>query len=251
MNRTSIATLTLRIAALYLWMQATLSCTTVFFILAVGREQPKLGVGAGVFGGVVADVIVGAVLWIASRRWADRMLAVEGVAPIRTQEIGTLAFRLVGIWLLVSTVRDAGEFLTIPPSEPGWVFAARVSTPIVKLGLGLTLLFGGATISRRCFPDDENPRVTPSALQPIGFSILGLVVLSSALPVLVSSLVSRAWYEEDGATVSSGGSSTARIVAAIVRVAIGLWLFLGFGALGRFWRWIQTAGLDRQSVSRT
>jgi hypothetical protein len=251
MNRTSLATLTLRIAALYLWLQAILSCTSLLIFLAIARQEPRFALDIGMFAGVATEGIVGTLLWIASRKWADRMLGVEGAGPVRAQEIGTLAFRLVGVWMLVNFVREAGEFVTVDSAQAGAILAARVAAPTVKLVLGLALLLGGAGMARRWFPDAESPRATPIALQPIAFSVLGIVVLSNALPVLVSSLGSHGdWYESDGGHVSSGGESTARLVAAILRVAIGLWLFFGFGSLVRFWRWIQTAGLDRQSVPR-
>jgi hypothetical protein len=248
MNRTSLATLTLRLAALYFGMQAFLATTMFLVFLVAARHNSQFAFGS--IGLIVANLLMAVALWLASRRWADRMLGADGPGPLRAQDVGTLAFRLVGIWLLVSVVRDAGDAVGIVTYQAGWVLAARVSAPVVKLGLGLALILGGAAISRRCFPDGENSSAMPSALQPIAFSVLGLVVLATALPVVVSSLVARgAWYEEDGGMVSSGGSSTPRLVAAILRVAIGLWLFFGFGGLVRFWRWVQTAGVDRPSVS--
>ncbi len=248
MNRTSVATLTLRLAAVYFAVQALLTSTMLLVFLAVATRNSQFAFGTVAL--ILAHTILATLFWIASRRWADRMLGVEGPGPIRAQEIGTLAFRLAGIWLLLLAIREAGDVVTIPASEAG-IQVARMSAPVVELSLGLVLLLGGAALSRRWFQDGESSGATPSTLQPIAFSVLGLVVLANALPVLVSSFVSRgAWFEDDGGSISSGGSSTPRLVAAVLRVAIGLWLFFGAGSLVRLWRWAQTAGLDRRSVSR-
>ena len=254
MNRASIATLTLRLFALYLWLEAFFLGTANLAFLIFAKNEPK----PSGFSGVTITLLVGygalgAVLWFASRKWGERMFGVEGSSAIRAREIGTLALRLVGIWLLVFALRDSADVITMLDvfgSASRGVVVPRFASAALEIGLSSTLLLGGTRIARRLFPDAENPQPTASNLQPIAFSVIGLIVVANALPVLVSNLVTLgSWFEEDGRYFESGDRSTSRFVAAVVRVALGLWLFLGSGSLVRAWRWVQTAGLDRKSVS--
>ena len=116
---------------------------------------------------------------------------------------------------------------------------------------GLLSLFGARSIARRLWGPSESPSNSIAELQPVAFSVLGLLIFLEAFPVFLSNAVSSGgWFEENGPRLPAPEPVWTLVVATIVRMVLGLGLFLGGRPLARAWRWARTAGLPTRSPTQ-
>jgi hypothetical protein len=249
MDGIGIATFALRLAAIYVWIQALGQVFLVSTLLSIGQHGGPLVDGWAFAATFLPEVTLGAILWLASRALAPRVLGTEERLPLRgAAEIGSLALRLAGIWLLDETLQRAPRVLFLV--QAGGT-ASKVPAEAAALGVlalaTLVLLVGGGWIAKRFFPSAERAGSVAASLQTVAFGVLGLAILASALPALATELVRSGWFTEDGSTfgLMSASSAWTHDTASLLRVILGLALFLGSGPLTRFWRWAHTAGLER------
>lgn len=252
MDGIGIATLALRLAAVYVWIQALLQ---VFLLSALLSFRAQIDPAASLTGWLVSffgQLALGAILWFASRALARRVLGTEERQPLRDAvEIGSLALRLAGIWLLDETFRRAPQLLSLARTAQAGAHGPGLPAEFAALGVlvlaALVLLIGGRRIAKWSFPKPTRAEPVTATLQPIAFGVLGLGILASALPSLATELVRSRWGSEEGSLFGLMSANTGWPVdtSLLIRVILGAALFLGSGPLTRFWRWAHTAGLER------
>jgi hypothetical protein len=181
---------------------------------------------------------------------------VEKERPLRgSAEFGSLALRLAGIWLLDRSIHEVWNVIfkakvaSLSGSSSG--LYAEIAAFAALAATALTLLLAGDRIAKRWFPSADTSSSVLADLQPIAFSVLGLVILMNSLPTLLSNALGPGGWAEDGGGIYVRGADPAWPihVATLLRVALGLALFFGGRPLARVWRWSQTAGLDRRSTT--
>jgi hypothetical protein len=113
--------------------------------------------------------------------------------------------------------------------------------------MALILVLGGGRLAARMFPAAERATGMTPSLQPVAFSVLGAVILTSALPTFVREFAMSEIWREGSSTIHLLNSNAfwQHDAPILLRMLLGLALFLGSGPLTRFWRWMHTAGLER------
>src|SRR5690349_19434236 len=112
MDGIGIASFALRLAAIYVWIHALLQVFLLpTMLLVFGQAQPAPS-PAGFFVSLALELLLGSILWFASGRLARRFFESEERQPLRgAAEIGALALRLAGIWLLDETLQRTGHLV--------------------------------------------------------------------------------------------------------------------------------------------
>lgn len=153
------------------------------------------------------------------------------------RELASLAIKLVGLYCLIQVVLHiagasymvlSGQ-MTIPALG---LFYAVLSSFVA---LGALLIWKSEWFVRlvlaarkRPGPDEETEQ---KRLQPILFSVVGVVLVVQALPQ-VSFTISRYLFEEDREL----GWQWPHLTGLAVQMLLGVALFLGSGGLARVWR---------------
>ena len=256
MGRIGIATFAFRLAAIYVWIQALLQVLVLPALLAMSDANLGRTSLTGYLVAILLHAIFGAILWLVSGRLARRIFGMEEGRPLRgTAEVGSLALCIAGIWLLDMAIHKTWNVIfsarTASLSGTRLGLFAEIAAFAVLTLAALTLLLASGRIAKRMFPSAEGSSSIAADLQPIAFSVLGLVILMKSLPNLLSNLFGPGGWAEDGDGMYIRGADPAWPihVATLLRVALGLALFLGGRQLAGIWRWAQTAGLDRRSTS--
>lgn len=252
MNGIGIATFALRLAAIYVWIQSLLQLFAVPWMATLSDENLGRASLIGYCAALLLEAIFGTILWFTSSKLAGWILGAEGDRPLRgSAELGGLAFRLAGVWLLDRAIHETWNvFFQVKMSSLVRSPAGLIGEIAVFLILGSTaaaLIFGGGRLARRMFPSAEPATSIARQLQPIAFSVLGLVLLMNALPPLAANLALwKGWSESGhGFETTSTSAEWPVYLASFLRVVLGLGLFFSGRPLVRAWHWAQTAGLDR------
>lgn len=186
-----------------------------------------------------------------------------------------LAFRLFGVFLLINTLSSVPAFYasfvafmsydTASPSI-GMILITHLGL-LIPIAIGLGLWFRADWFIERLFNDppleeydsaDEpasepdmavseesaDPPLGVESIQAAAFSVIGLWILTSAVPDFITTL----WHgfeksPDDALQLFKEMFSVMRppdFVAVIVRLAIGLWLFLGSAGIAGLLRKLRT-----------
>lgn len=149
---------------------------------------------------------------------------------LNVQTVGVVV-RLFAVWLATWALRNLPSFwiFNVPGTTPEMRSYALVVS-ILMLLIAITLWFFPLTVASKLISGKataEYPTFSLEQIQSAGASLLGLWVLSSAVPNLGFYAVA---IFVTGATVESG--TYASIARLVIEVVIGLWLL--FGARGIF-----------------
>ena len=174
------------------------------------------------------------------------------------REIGSLAFKLAGIYALIlatslihSIFYVIGLFQgTSPYSEP--TIYARVALAIglplpflLLVALGVFLIVKSDKLSGRMFGESiERMEPSPSGreIQAIAFSVLGIFMFALALPKGMQVIINIFYKLDDPSLrkqIRIGTWATAAGMTA--QMILGIFLFFGGRALSRFWHNLRTA----------
>jgi len=162
-------------------------------------------------------------------------------------QIVGLGVRLFAIWLVVSVLQHVPNM---------WQFSAsvesRTSVYVVTLAVGLLLLllamalwFFPLTVAKALIPSSSKTdyvKVPLEQAQSVGFTLLGLWVLASAVPdsfywlfMLYQASVPELKFE-------LGTRHYASVMSTAVRLVLGIWLLFGVRGLLGVLRWERSAG---------
>lgn len=240
MSRTEIVVLTLRLSAAYLLEKAFWYVPGMVSVWSVA-ESPSFPYGRTIYTLTTAlYVICGLAIFAAAPAIAQRARAAPSPANVADRsQIGGLALRIAAIVVLNHALEagaSAGQMLAVSPNPMFYGAVASLCIAVAFAGVGTWFFVRGPELAPRIFrlgPADDVPHL--AHLQAAAFAVVGVWILSDTLP----DLVSMASASFDGLAPYG----RADFVAAIVRCALGIVLFVGSGALARGWRWIRTAGL--------
>jgi hypothetical protein len=223
-----------RLAALYVWLQAALFATQFQLILWASDKGPNL---LGIAVTILLQTLFGTALWFASPGLARLTLSEpSGPGVTRATAIGGLALRLAGLYAIDVALQRVWDLATSPTRGIAWVGFAMTAV------LGSALVLGGGKIAARLFGRSEPEPQLAHEIQAAAFSVLGLVLIVRVLPILMSIVAHAQWFEDGNIVHISESPPGPGVAAVVLRLALGVGLFLGGGALSRFWRWSHTAG---------
>ena len=256
MGGIEIARFAFRLAAIFVWIEALLGVLVLPAFVAMSDANLGRASLIGYAVAILLRAVFGACLWFASGPFARWILGVQKERPLQgSVEFGSLGLRLAGIWLLDRSIHEVWNVIfqakTASLSGGRSGLYAEIAAFAVLTAAALTLLLAGGRIAKRLFPPSDRASSILAELQPIAFSVLGLVILMNSIPILLSNVFGPGGWAEDGGGIYVRGADPAWPIhiATLLRVALGLALFLGGRPLARIWRWSQTAGLDRPSTT--
>lgn len=261
MTRSGIALVALRIVSVYVAVNVLLALVE----LPAWIGMPELDEGApnlwwGIGAVLVLKSLLAWVIWRSAPRLARSMGEDEPTERAEDRlAIGALTLRIVGILLLDQWF---GQIVALLGRISGSGAGARAGEPwlaavvVVSLGtIALWLVVKPTTLSQRLFGRIATGDGAKSALiQAIAFSVLGLVMVVHVLPDIAeqTSLSSRteSLFGLTSSTTGFGDYWTWPSAANFVRLAVGILLFAGGGALASLWQRLRTAGVPNATPRR-
>lgn len=258
MSKPDITALALRLAAVFIWLEAL--STAVWSLQLVGRgadEQFASDAFLGFVQSTAIKVAAGAVLFLWAASLARRIASRPDVDPSETRSAaGALALRLMGIVVLIWTldlVPGVLSELRHGDREPPALYTGHVAAWLTLAALGTLLIVSARALSRTLLrvrpPDTTDARM--ARMQAIAFSIVGLWIFAAALPVLVIHIAaaSSAYVERLQGLRSAFDRPHWPTEAwmALVQVLLGAGLFFGSRGLSSLWFRVRHAGVDAAS----
>jgi hypothetical protein len=167
-------------------------------------------------------------------------------------QVVALGVRLFSIWLALYLIRHAPALWSANmeqfPESPAAGTVIAVS--IVLIAVTIALWFFPLAVARKLIPKATLDQPTPlpiDQLQAAGFCLLGLWVLTEAIPRLVYVIFIVYHSTRPNAMVALDPGQYAGIARTLVELGIGLWLLFGARGLLGVIRWARTAGTGEPS----
>jgi len=238
MTRYDAAVLTLRILALYFGYVAIGGLAQIAGILTGTWTEPIPILPWALPVGMYAVLAV-LVFWKAPAIARGLFPGPEPLSTASRPEIGALALKVLGILLVANSIARLGAWSHLDETSNWPRMAGDVVVALIAAGLLLT----APALARRMFGTRGIPLAQPllAHVQAVTFSVLGIWLLVSSIPLVADSLRERQQFGEWGRDSWS----------PIAIAAIGLLLFLGGGGLSAFWHWLRHAGLVARTERRS
>jgi hypothetical protein len=125
---------------------------------------------------------------------------------------------------------------------PGYGFAVTLVV-LAALLVGALWLFPGTIARKLLSPDNAKPETSasPDLWLAMGCALLGLWLLTSALPTLIFDAYALVHLDPGG----DRGNIPQSVVYYVVEVAIALWLVFGAKGFRRLFWWARNAGYKK------
>jgi hypothetical protein len=166
---------------------------------------------------------------------------------MQKEQIVGLAVRLFAIFLVVYTIRYGSSLLpmTHPPNNVSFLLITGFTVPLL-LAAFLLWTFP-LTIAKTILPEVKTSSGTvpleASGIQVVAFSILGLWVLSTAVPDVF--YWSTFIYLAKGINFSLTPEHIGNALATVIELVIGFWLLFGAKGLRGLLRLARTSSTAR------
>ncbi len=167
------------------------------------------------------------------------------------KEIVSLSLKLAGIyclimaishlnftiWSVVSSLRRQGFWSMLISITPFVLLLLSITPFILLLLFGVYLIFSNKLPSKMASSIIEEEKTTSFTFQDIqvlAFSIIGVWLLATTIPNFIQAIVRMtALYSSSQQSVS--GYFISQIVTAVLKLALGIYLFLGGKGLAKLW----------------
>lgn len=158
------------------------------------------------------------------------------------QQTAALGIRLFAIWLAIYCARWAPYLVGVArDTDELGILVVTVVAALLSIAAVLILWFFPRTVARAILPAGDAHAAapnTPDTWLAIGCALLGLWVLSEAVPLLVRSIYAFLYAQR--ANMPSSDEWSASFVYALVELAIGAWLVLGASGMRKLVRWARS-----------
>ena len=159
------------------------------------------------------------------------------------KEIVSLSLKLAGIYCLIRSIPHAGYVMAAASTwRLGFMVMLIQITPFVLLLLfGAYLIFSSKLPSKMASSMTQEEKTTSFTFQDIqvlAFSIIGVWLLSSAIPTFIQAIVRitvRHSTSQQSVPVFRDNYFISQIVAAVLKLALGIYLFSGSKGLAKLW----------------
>jgi hypothetical protein len=168
--------------------------------------------------------------------------------------IVALGVRLFCIWLAVYLLRQMpGLWMLTTDNIPDRKAAIGVAILTVLLALLVVVLWRfPLLVARKVFPlalSDDSAPLTLDQAQRVGFCLLGLWLLTEAIPRAVYAAIMIYYSTRPNAAVELQPQNYAAMAQTFAELCLGLWLLFGASGLVGLLRWARTAGIPEPSNS--
>jgi hypothetical protein len=169
-------------------------------------------------------------------------------------QIVALGVRLFCVWLAVYLLRQMPGLWGItteglPDTAAAMAVAGFTGVMILLIvGLWLFPLF----IARKLLPQSTLDQPTPLPLeqaQRVGFCLLGLWLLTEALPRMVYAVVMVYYSAQPNTATPLQPHNYAGMAQMLIELCLGIWLLFGARGLAGLLRWARVAGTPEPSNS--
>ena len=161
------------------------------------------------------------------------------------KEIVSLSLKLAGIYCLILSISYFGFAIMSAVSSwrQGFLYMLISITPSVLL-----LLFGAYLIFSNKLPsimassmtqEEKTTSFTFQDIQVLAFSIIGVWLLSIAIPTFIQAIL-QITVLYSGSQRSVPVYSISQIVASVLKLALGIYLFSGSKGLAKLWQKFQS-----------
>jgi len=161
-------------------------------------------------------------------------------------QVVTIAIRLFAIWLAIYVARVGPAFyIDTRKYNDTVVLAFGAAVAVAAVGLIIVLWFFPRTIARALLPGVSTAKPvasSPNDWLAVGCSLLGLWLLSLAVPGLVRYLIVLYLTQRQSEEISFDGGVHATAIYYALQICIGLWLIFGARGLKRLLEWARHAG---------
>lgn len=164
-----------------------------------------------------------------------------------SRQFVALGVRLFCIWLAIYIMTAMASFWVAVSQQPQHGNAATVVLGIITVFALLVILLWlfPLTVARKLLPrsaQDQLVALPPhEQIERAGFCLMGLWLLTHAVPGLVFDVVVTRLYHADG-TLELRPQDYAAIAEHLVELAIALWLLFGARGLRGLLTWARSAG---------
>jgi hypothetical protein len=151
--------------------------------------------------------------------------------------------RIFAAWLGITVLRDLASFAFFKQTDmPGYGFAVTILALAVLLVAALWL-FPGTIAGKLLSPSNAKPETSapPDLWLAMGCALLGLWLLTSALPTLIFDTYALVHLNPG----DDRGNIPQSVVYYIVEVAIALWLVFGAKGFRKLFWWARNAGYKK------
>jgi hypothetical protein len=174
------------------------------------------------------------------------------IVGMTNAQVVALGVRLFCIWLALFIVRHAPALWSLNTQQfpDSGAAGAVIIVSVVLIVVTIALWFFPLAVARKLIPKATLDQPTPlpiDQLQSAGFCLLGLWVLTEAVPRLVYIIFIVYHSTRPNAMVALEPHNYAAIAQTIVELGIGSWLLFGAKGLLRAIRWARTAGTGEPS----
>ena len=181
------------------------------------------------------------------------------------KEIVSLSLKLAGLYCLIMAISRLGYpipyVVSLLRRQGFWSMLISI-TPFVSLLLLLTpfvllLLFGvylifssklPSKMASSMIPEEKTTSFTFQDIQVLAFSIIGVWLLSSEIPTLIRLIIQIKLMLptfQQSVSVFQNSIYISQIIAAVLKIALGIYLFSGGKGLGKLWQKLHsTSGIE-------
>lgn len=255
MTRFEISVFAFRLAAVYVWIRTILQVSYLPMMISMSDENLGRASWIGYSISIGLHALLGTALWLASPSLARRVLGGPADGGLsRATAIGELALRLAGVWLIDLALKGVWSVVfqleySSARGNSSTLWNAIANSAVHGI-LGVVLLVAGGRLASRMFSSSAPQRSLSFELQAVAFSVLGLVLFVRALPAVLSGFtVSGEWLDDGDVITLAEPVPWPAIAASLLRLVLGIALFVGGGLLSRAWHWAQSAGLGGDRTS--
>jgi hypothetical protein len=252
MTRFDVAVLSLRLFALYVWLQTGLQFSNLAHQLADVQDGSLQGPRA-VMGWLLSILLLvgfGCALFLLAPGIARRIFpGGEPMSSASRPEIGTLALKICGLVVIanfLAELRFVPAYLKYSAEVYGW---DPGDARLVTIGLtgvaGAALFLAAPRLSRRLFGEPSTPTEGKllAHVQAVAFAVVGVWMVAISLPPI-------AQYAAERFDIGDLGPNR-RIWAHASVAFLGLLLILGGRGLSACWHWLRHAGLNARPEGRS
>jgi hypothetical protein len=164
------------------------------------------------------------------------------------KEIVSLSLKLAGIYCLIMAITHLSfaSMTVVSTWRKGFLYMLISIIPFVSLILfGAYLIFSSKLPSKMAssmIQEEKTTSCTFQDIQVLAFSIIGVWLLSSAIPRFIQAIARITVYSTSQQSVSVFENSfiISQIVAAVLELALGIYLFSGSKGLAKLWQKFQS-----------
>ncbi len=163
------------------------------------------------------------------------------------KEIVSLSLKLAGIYCLIMSIPHVGIVIgAVSTWRLGFLFMLISITPVVLLLLfGAYLIFSSKLASKMAssmIQEEKTTSFTFQDIQVLAFSIIGVWLISSAIPYFIYAIVRIVEHStsQQSVPVFRDSNIISQIVTAVLKLALGIYLFSGSKRLAKLWQKVQS-----------